>query len=262
MFKIRNFLFYFVVIITCFAEENEWISLKKWEWTLEKPVERTNKSIISKKNLNPQFKEKKELEKCILDRNNLITKLKLENKNYFLKEEFYKVKLLNYEELLKKYTNFLKEEKFENNNLKRKNEYLKSSNLDLRKRLIYNDKYEKYSDLKQFETKEKILTVFFDLNSSKISFAEQQKLNVLSETLKNTEYKKIYIEGHTDELPLKNNSSNWELSLKRSLSVLNYLLKKNIPENVFFVGGYSKFKILDNVDSKKNRRVELYLLKN
>lgn len=74
----------------------------------------------------------------------------------------------------------------------------------------------------------------------------------------------ILIMGHTDSIPFQNKlyRSNWELSLYRGLSVLEYFLKeKKLSSDRIFVGGYGPSRPLYPNDTPKNRalnrRVEI-----
>jgi chemotaxis protein MotB len=74
----------------------------------------------------------------------------------------------------------------------------------------------------------------------------------------------IVVTGHSDNSPLRNNmyESNWELSLYRGLSVLDYFLnQKNLPAHRFMVGaaGPSRPASLDDSPESRalNRRVEI-----
>jgi chemotaxis protein MotB len=74
----------------------------------------------------------------------------------------------------------------------------------------------------------------------------------------------VLIMGHTDNVPVNSPlyGSNWELSLYRGLSVLQYLLKKEgISPSRFSVGGYGPSRPLYPNDTAKhralNRRVEI-----
>ncbi|MCB1158820.1 MAG: OmpA family protein [Leptospiraceae bacterium] len=75
----------------------------------------------------------------------------------------------------------------------------------------------------------------------------------------------IYIEGHTDNVPIHTEQikDNWELSTKRALSVLGYVLKKNpgLEPKRFSASGYGEFHPLDtnttDAGRKRNRRVDI-----
>ena len=58
----------------------------------------------------------------------------------------------------------------------------------------------------------------------------------------------LQIEGHTDNLPVKEGQTykdNWELSTKRALSVLRFLIKQGINPNRLSASGYGSFQPID-----------------
>ena len=79
----------------------------------------------------------------------------------------------------------------------------------------------------------------------------------------------LQIEGHTDNLPVKSGqlyNDNWELSTKRSLSILRFLIREGIQPNRLSASGYGSFQPIDsNNNSKareKNRRIEMKIIQN
>ena len=79
----------------------------------------------------------------------------------------------------------------------------------------------------------------------------------------------LQIEGHTDNLPVKNGQiykDNWELSTKRALSVLRYLIKQGIKPSRLSASGYGSFQPVDRKNNpqarKKNRRIEMKITQN
>ncbi len=79
----------------------------------------------------------------------------------------------------------------------------------------------------------------------------------------------LQIEGHTDSLPVKAGQTyrdNWELSTKRALSVLRYLIKQGIEPSRLSASGYGSFQPIDVKDTKtarmKNRRIEMKITQN
>ena len=77
----------------------------------------------------------------------------------------------------------------------------------------------------------------------------------------------IVAEGNTDDVPVKNAEfdSNWELSTKRSLSIVKYLIEnKNINPNRISIKGYGEFNPIapnDTQENKsKNRRVDILVV--
>ena len=74
----------------------------------------------------------------------------------------------------------------------------------------------------------------------------------------------LQIEGHTDSLPVKkgqNYRDNWELSTKRALSVLRFLITQGIKPSRLSASGYGSFQPIDNRNTEiarmKNRRIEM-----
>lgn len=66
----------------------------------------------------------------------------------------------------------------------------------------------------------------------------------------------IYVEGHTDNVPMRSGRirDNWQLSTERALSVLRYILKNNqIEPTRISAAGYGEFKPVAANDSKQNR---------
>jgi chemotaxis protein MotB len=76
----------------------------------------------------------------------------------------------------------------------------------------------------------------------------------------------ILVEGHTDNVPVRNSrfASNWELSVDRATSVLDYLVGQGIPgTKIKPSGGGEYYPIADNSTPEgraTNRRVEIVIL--
>jgi chemotaxis protein MotB len=76
----------------------------------------------------------------------------------------------------------------------------------------------------------------------------------------------IGIEGHTDNQPIKYSpwKSNWELSVQRALSVLQYLIDKGIDPKRLRATGYGEYRPVASNDTPEgrqlNRRVEIVIL--
>ena len=113
--------------------------------------------------------------------------------------------------------------------------------------------------------------VLFTLGSDELGEKGQLEMIKLASTL--TEIEKslptdidwiLQIDGHTDNLPVKPGQSykdNWELSTKRALSVLRFLIKQGIKPNRLSASGYGSFQPIDNRNlitaRTKNRRIEM-----
>ncbi len=114
--------------------------------------------------------------------------------------------------------------------------------------------------------------VFFKSESSEIGNEGKQKLKELAKILKAA--MKAFpddidwilrVDGHTDKNPIKGNKfkSNWELSVARAVSVVNFLISEGIPENRLAATGFGEFHPLvegnDKEALRKNRRIEFKL---
>jgi chemotaxis protein MotB len=79
----------------------------------------------------------------------------------------------------------------------------------------------------------------------------------------------LQIEGHTDNLSVRAGQTykdNWELSTKRALSVLRFLIKQGIKPSRLSASGYGSFQPIDKNNNKnareKNRRIEMKITQN
>jgi chemotaxis protein MotB len=75
----------------------------------------------------------------------------------------------------------------------------------------------------------------------------------------------LRVDGHTDQLPIKNSNypSNWELSAARSIAVVKYLVSKGIPESRLVAAGFGQHQPLiagaTEGELARNRRIEFKL---
>merc|ERR1711965_245400 len=113
--------------------------------------------------------------------------------------------------------------------------------------------------------------VLFRVGSDELGIKGQEEMFKLAITLMDIEKSLptdidwiLQIDGHTDNLPIKkgqNYLDNWELSTKRALSVLRFLIKQGIKPNRLSASGYGSFQPIDkkntNVARAKNRRIEM-----
>ena len=101
--------------------------------------------------------------------------------------------------------------------------------------------------------------ILFAFNSYRLNLNAKRFLNSISNTLENTTYDEIVVEGHTDNVGFKR--YNMMLSKKRARAVANYLISKGIPKNLVKVVGYGESHPIYPNDSEKhralNRRVEI-----
>ena len=118
--------------------------------------------------------------------------------------------------------------------------------------------------------------VLFSLGSDELGTEGQLEMQKLAATLMEIEESLptdidwiLQIEGHTDSLPVKAGQTyrdNWELSTKRALSVLRYLIKQGIEPSRLSASGYGSFQPIDVKNTKsgrmKNRRIEMKITQN
>ena len=118
--------------------------------------------------------------------------------------------------------------------------------------------------------------VLFSLGSDELGVEGQLEMQKLAATLMEIEKSLptdidwiLQIEGHTDSLPVKKGQTyrdNWELSTKRALSVLRFLIKQGINPNRLSASGYGSFQPIDKKNTKsarmKNRRIEMKITQN
>ncbi len=99
---------------------------------------------------------------------------------------------------------------------------------------------------------------------------EAQKLAaVISEMLSMYPDYKVEVAGHTDNIPIFTNEfeSNWDLSARRSINFMKYLLKsKTINQARFRTIGYGEYQPISTNDTMegraKNRRVDVNIIRN
>ncbi len=118
--------------------------------------------------------------------------------------------------------------------------------------------------------------VLFSLGSDELGDEGQLEMQKLAATLMEIEKSLptdidwiLQIEGHTDSLPVKKGQTykdNWELSTKRALSVLRFLIKQGIEPSRLSASGYGSFQPIDEDNTKsarmKNRRIEMKITQN
>jgi chemotaxis protein MotB len=107
--------------------------------------------------------------------------------------------------------------------------------------------------------------VLFKAGSAELLPGAAKELDLLGNVLK-TFKGYITIEGHTDNIDSRGTkySTNWELSLARSLAVMNYFIKKHgFREKILYPVGMGSRRAIASNDTpdgrKKNRRVEFIL---
>lgn len=112
-----------------------------------------------------------------------------------------------------------------------------------------------------------VADVLFDSGKAVLRTDSLEKLhkvsNVIQEVVPDLG---IGIEGHTDNEPIKRSgwTSNWELSSARALSVVHYLIEKNVRPGRLAAIGYGEYRPVAGNElgegRQRNRRVEIVIL--
>lgn len=107
----------------------------------------------------------------------------------------------------------------------------------------------------------------FDTGQAELKNRAKERLGQIAGILKQNSYG-INVVGHTDSVPNRSEKypTNWELSTARACTVARYLIEsEGVPENRFFVSGYSWHRPVSPNNNRFNRainrRVEIILIK-
>lgn len=134
---------------------------------------------------------------------------------------------------------------------------------------IIHGKLKEYATIDVNETNIKLtleLPVFFDTGSAKINDVATDALDSLTRPLQNFPHD-IIIEGHTDNVPITGGRypSNWELSVARAVSVINFFIQRGLDPKKLVAGGYGEYHPVASNDSPetrvRNRRIEITILR-
>ena len=109
-------------------------------------------------------------------------------------------------------------------------------------------------------------SLLFSSGSTMVEKEGEKALIDLAKVLEAEKELEIIVEGHTDVDKLiskKHPKNNWELSVLRSTSVINIMLKNsNISPSKLMAAGRSEFIPIDIEDKSKNRRIEIIISPN
>lgn len=107
--------------------------------------------------------------------------------------------------------------------------------------------------------------VLFGSGKAELKSESQELLHDLAQTILAVTDNEIVVEGHTDNVPLRGTGrykSNWELSIARSMQVVNHLIgSEKLDPKRFASAGYGEFRPIVPNDSEEgraqNRRIEI-----
>jgi chemotaxis protein MotB len=114
--------------------------------------------------------------------------------------------------------------------------------------------------------------LFFDSGSAVLSAEGRSELDKLATALNDLEKQippeinwVLRVDGHTDVRPIVTSqyASNWALSAARAISVVQYLISKNVSPQRLVAAGFGEFQPIDPANTeeayRRNRRLELKL---
>lgn len=107
--------------------------------------------------------------------------------------------------------------------------------------------------------------ILFNQGSTRINAQGDILLERLAATLNKAEGIEVAVEGHTDPIPVIGEDNNWDLSVDRSIAVIERLTNKyGVNPSKLVAAGKSKFEPLVPNKTKeamaKNRRVEFIIM--
>ncbi|MDD5208986.1 MAG: OmpA family protein [Elusimicrobiales bacterium] len=112
-------------------------------------------------------------------------------------------------------------------------------------------------------------SVVFDLSVAKLKDSALPTMQKFAASIKKLDSRYLVtVDGHTDNAPVfygGDFSSNWELSLYRAISVIDFLVKEGNSPDLFVASGHGEFSPLGPNDTPEqqaaNRRVEILIRK-
>ncbi len=110
--------------------------------------------------------------------------------------------------------------------------------------------------------------VLFDLGDIHIKKEMIPVLDSIGDVLQHSPQNKIAVEGHTDDLAIRNSKypGNWELSALRATSVVKFFVtQRGLDPSRFSAAGYAEYQpLVPNIceaNRRLNRRVDIVILK-
>lgn len=110
--------------------------------------------------------------------------------------------------------------------------------------------------------------ILFDSGRTEVKPIGNAALAMVARVLSTVADRNFLVAGHTDNVPIKTElfPSNWELSTRRAVEVVHYLVAQGMKPTVLAAAGYGEFDpIVDNNTPEhrtQNRRIEIVLQPN
>jgi chemotaxis protein MotB len=110
--------------------------------------------------------------------------------------------------------------------------------------------------------------VLFDSGQTTVKPSGRQALTQVASILRSISDRHFQVAGDTDNVPISSAAfpSNWELSTRRAVEVVHFLIEQGMKPELLSAAGYGEFDPVASNDSpegrKKNRRIEISLQPN
>jgi chemotaxis protein MotB len=110
--------------------------------------------------------------------------------------------------------------------------------------------------------------ILFDSGRTEVKAAGKAALAKVAQALVSVANRNFLVAGHTDNVPIRTElfPSNWELSTRRAVEVVHYLVSQGMNPKVLAAAGYGEFDPIAQNDTAEhraqNRRIEIVLQPN
>lgn len=110
--------------------------------------------------------------------------------------------------------------------------------------------------------------ILFDSGRTDVKADGKAALTRVAQALKSVADRRFLVAGHTDNVPIRTEQfpSNWELSTRRAVEVVHYLVAQGMNPKVLAAAGYGEFDPIAQNDTAEhrgqNRRIEIVLQPN
>lgn len=110
--------------------------------------------------------------------------------------------------------------------------------------------------------------ILFASGSARISDRGQGTLMELGRVFQSMPDKRLQVEGHTDNVPIRGGrfESNWHLGHARAMAVVDILLRTGVTASKLSAASYGEFQPkapnTDDENRQKNRRIEIVIIPN
>ncbi len=106
--------------------------------------------------------------------------------------------------------------------------------------------------------------VLFPFGEAELTGGGKKVLSKLGNALKDFPKKQIWVQGHTDDVPVSEDNekflSNWELSATRAVNVVHYLEDEvGVDPGRLAAVAFSKYRPVSKHRKNRNRRIEIVL---